>query len=341
MRTKIIAILGALSLVASVPAYVLASGGGGGSGGASFSTSAGLASLLSDETGTGAACFATSPTFTTSAIFGADAATGPTGGLVRAGNATGGTANIAGGNLTLQSGRSTGNGTSSIILQTTAVGASGATGVNAASTIATITPTAVTWGGQTHALGTNGGITAGASNGITISGSGSNITLSNGVYLQLGEGTSFINWAGTTGNNKNAAPDNLAEALWLGQGANRYLTLVTTDGAEMVVFAKPFRGTLAAPVAATGTTGSDCAAIPAGTVWQTVTAANAAKGVCLPTTTSVTTCVRIMNQVVASVLKVYGAAADSSPTVNGAASYSQAGGVPVDYCNSGVAWTSY
>ncbi len=151
-----------------------------------------------------------------------------------------------------------------------------------------------------------------------------------------------ITFAAATGSNNLTVPDNLAEGIWLGQGSTRFLSLVTTDGGEMVTHQKPLRGTIATPVAAAGTDKTNCTAIVAGTVWVQVTAANGTTGVCLPTTTSVTTCVQIMNQA-ASALKVYPLDADNG-TVNGGGSdvaYSQVAGTSLTYCNASTAWTTY
>lgn len=167
-----------------------------------------------------------------------------------------------------------------------------------------------------------------------------NLAVAGGISLTS---TATITFGGATGANKLALTDNLASALDVTESTNSYLKFVTTNGAEVITHSKPIKPLIATPVAAAGTTIADCGAIPAGTVAVQITDADATKGACLPTTASVTTCVRLMNQS-ASVLKVYGADADTSPTVNGGAgdaAYSMAAGVSLLFCNSGVAWTSY
>lgn len=137
--------------------------------------------------------------------------------------------------------------------------------------------------------------------------------------------------------------DNSASATAFRESTNVYLEFVSTNGGEVNLYSKPMKPLIATPVASAGTDITNCGAIPAGTVALQVTGADGTKGACLPTTASVTTCVRIMNPS-ASVLKIYGADADTSPTVNGGAgdaAYSQIAGSSLLYCNSGVAWTSY
>lgn len=153
-------------------------------------------------------------------------------------------------------------------------------------------------------------------------------------------GNSGITLNGTNGANDINLVDNLASAADFTESTNSYMNFTTTNGAEKVIFGRPFRGTLST-VAAAGSVQGDAGTIAAGSVWVTVTAADGTKGVTLPSGSS-STCVRVMSQVVGSVLKVYGLAND---TVNGGsanAAYSQLGGTALDYCTSdGVAWFSY
>jgi len=69
-----------------------------------------------------------------------------------------------------------------------------------------------------------------------------------------GAATSFTGTSqtfnGATGANSVLFPDNLAEALWFGEAANRYLRFVSTDNAESVSFSKGFGGTYAVIAAA-------------------------------------------------------------------------------------------
>ncbi len=174
-----------------------------------------------------------------------------------------------------------------------------------------------------------------------------------GLYGGLTVQTGNIEYGGAAINFQAATThtilDNSATSYCIKQSTNTFLCYETLNGAELITHAKPMRGTIATPIAAAGTDITNCAAIPAGTVWVHVTANDGAKGVCLPTTTSVTTCVQIMAETAATLLtvnslKVYGADADTTPTVNGGAgdaAYLQLGGTSLTYCNSGVAWTSY
>jgi hypothetical protein len=71
-----------------------------------------------------------------------------------------------------------------------------------------------------------------------------------------GAATSFTGTSqtfnGATGANSVLFPDNLAEALWFGEAANRYLRFVSTNSAEGVAVDKGFATSAAAAVAAAG-----------------------------------------------------------------------------------------
>lgn len=167
------------------------------------------------------------------------------------------------------------------------------------------------------------------------------LALAGGLTLSS---TATLTFSGATGNNKIALTDALASALDLTEGSNSYLKAVTSNGGEVLLYSKPLKPLIATPVAAAGTTIANCGAIPAGTVAVQVTGADGFTGVCLPTTSSVTTCVRVMSVDPTFALNVYGADADTNPTVNGGAgdaAYTQAPGTSLLYCNSGVAWKSY
>jgi hypothetical protein len=56
------------------------------------------------------------------------------------------------------------------------------------------------------------------------------------IALEVADNT--LTFAGSTGTNSIAMPDNLADALSVKQGANSYLTFVTTDAAERVLLSK-------------------------------------------------------------------------------------------------------
>ncbi len=314
-------------------------------------TSAQLAGVLSDETGTGSDVFGTSPTFTTSAIFGADAASNttlPASATIRGGNTlTGGTSDQNAGTLTIQSGTSKGSGTGIIDFKVSPSAGSGST-LNTPVTILSLR------GAQTPDLASaaNNNVEAAGiwrfRNIVVFAGTGNVIassTLSNSSTLTV-DTSALINF---NGSNRLVIPDNSATALRFDQGGNNYLVFDTTNGGELVTHQKPIRGTIATPVAAAGNAITNCGAIPAGTVWIHITGNDDTKGVCLPTTTSVTTCVQVMAEtpstlIAVNALKVYGAEADTNPTVNGGAAdaaYLQPGGTSLTYCNSGVAWTSY
>ncbi|MCO4819777.1 MAG: hypothetical protein KC517_09145 [Bacteroidetes bacterium] len=64
------------------------------------------------------------------------------------------------------------------------------------------------------------------------------LTLSDGVSFNLQE---TINFTGTTGINKTLFPDNLADAYTIGEGANAYLTFISTDAAECLQISKDTR----------------------------------------------------------------------------------------------------
>lgn len=64
------AIISAVAFAGTIP-NAKTGGGGGGMASTDIDTSSELKTILTDETGSGAACFATSPTFTTSVILGA------------------------------------------------------------------------------------------------------------------------------------------------------------------------------------------------------------------------------------------------------------------------------
>ena len=63
----------------------------------------------------------------------------------------------------------------------------------------------------------------------------------NGVRIDVVDGVAIDLSNNATGENDIVVPDNLASALEVRQGANTYLTVVTTNDAESVTFAKPMR----------------------------------------------------------------------------------------------------
>ena len=80
------------------------------------------------------------------------------------------------------------------------------------------------------------------------------ITIADGSSLLLQEDITF---GGATTENQVLFPDNLADALSFMEGANPYLTFVTTNGSELITFHKMFSGLTAGlngfvPVAGTG-----------------------------------------------------------------------------------------
>ncbi len=273
------------------------------------------------------------PTNTTSILLGANAASNttlPTAGTITGGTTiSGGTADQAGGDVTISAGPGKGTGDSHLILRVPKSGSTG-TALNAQVVGLDMCSTADTQG-LNGALYANFGAQIRAQNSIFVAGTA--------LYLNVP-----LTFLASTNNNNAVFPDNLANGWWIGEGSNHYLDLVSTDGAEAAVFSKPFWGTLSS-VNAAGTGQSDGTAIAAGAVWVTVPNANGTLAVTLPTG-SVATCVKIMAQsaTITNTLKVYGNNSDND-TINGGiadAVYVQLAGTSLTYCTAnGVAWFTY
>lgn len=66
------------------------------------------------------------------------------------------------------------------------------------------------------------------------------LDLSDVVFSEIGGARSTeLNFIGANGENRLSIPDNFADALSVQEGSNKYLTFVTTNGAEKVLFGKP------------------------------------------------------------------------------------------------------
>lgn len=92
--------------------------------------------------------------------------------------------------------------------------------------------------------------------GVSVSSSGTKTTVivtGDGGVASSFSGTSQI-FTGSTGVNSTIFPDNLAEALWFGEAANRYLRFVSTDSAEAVACDKGFGTSTLAAVTSVGST---------------------------------------------------------------------------------------
>jgi hypothetical protein len=202
-------------------------------------SSAELAGVISDETGSGALVFGTAPVFPTKITVGS--ASGTTGSIEVLGTTSGTvTLKVAdeAGTYTLT--LPTTDGDANQFLQTNGSGvltwASGGTGDVTSS--GNITDNVLIKG--------DGGAKGIQETGITIADTTNNvsgmgtlgcgeITIANGGGLNLQED---INFTGATTENLILFPDNLANALTIGEGANAYITFVSTDGSESVSVAK-------------------------------------------------------------------------------------------------------
>lgn len=102
-------------------------------------------------------------------------------------------------------------------------------------------------------------------------------------------------------------------------------------------------GGITTTAAAAGTNQATGTALTAGSDFYTITGANGTTAITL-TQGGAGTCIRIMNQVAASALNVFGHNSDND-TINGAAAdavYAQAGGTSLVYCTAdGTAWFTY
>lgn len=202
-------------------------------------TSAELAGVISDETGSGALVFGTAPVFPTKITIGAES--GTTGSIELKGTTSGTVtlkvADEAGTHtLTLP----TTDGDANQFLQTNGSGvltwASGGTGDVTSS--GNITDNVLIKGdGGAKGIQETGITVADTTNnvsGMGTLGCGS-ITVANGSNINLQED---INFTGATTENLIKFPDNLANALTIGEGANAYITFVTTNDSESITLGK-------------------------------------------------------------------------------------------------------
>lgn len=306
----------------SHPSIADASGGSGGAATIATigaGTSAQLASALSDETGTGLACFATAPTLTGPVVLtGVSGSTGLTITSTTAGVAISGlgAGTSVGGDFTGGSTSAGGNFGTAGVLATG--GSAGGNGIHAIS---------------------SGAFAAGW---LENTGSAS----SGGRALVLVSDTTSAQRATMLLMPLDANPSGATCAI-----GDIFMTSVGTLRACAATtpawIAVSNMGTKAT-IAGAGTGIADAAVLVATNDFYSVTGNNSIVGVALPTG-SIAQCMRIMAQVAPTLaalntLLVYGSNSDND-TVNGGAAdaaYAQAGGTSLTYCTTnGVAWTSH
>lgn len=310
--------------------YVVASSVGSGvsAGGtlAQFAatTSAQFFGVISDETGTGAVVAASGSTLNNTTVTGTlTAATGLFSGPVSV------------------TGALTAIGTFTDNTQIVSSGGNGACGSN----FSAICGTAANTAGVCGVIGQ--GISSVSSAGVKGVGSGNGIGVwadntGTGYALYVSDDTTSAAMPAIHVDPQDAQPTGaqVVGDMWVTTaGVLKIETVAGTPGTASTV---ANMGTLST-VAATGSTQADSVALGATAEFVTVTAADGTKGAQLPAGSGARR-IRVMNQVIASVLKVYGNNSDND-TVNGGAAdaaYSQAGGTSLIYATSdGTNWFTY